>query len=87
MSQIESIATTLAKGGFIAAALAYWWLAGRVARARRGARIRPHRLLIIPFFMDAETLTEDGRRHYRWLNRIWVAGMACWGVLLLSMIL
>jgi hypothetical protein len=79
--------SSLALLGFFVAGLAYWYLLSKVIDGRRGQQVSALRLLISPFFLDREALTEAGRRHYDLLVRVWLLALGCWATLLVLRLL
>jgi hypothetical protein len=56
----------------------------RILDERRGRQLSAARLLLFPFFIAREGLTERGQGQYRWFLRLWGIGFAFWIVIFVS---
>ena len=85
MTNFPTILRGPAELGFFISIGGAWILLIRILDERRGRQLSAARLLLFPFFIQRDGLTERGQGQYRWFLRLWAVGAVFW-VMLSAMI-
>ncbi len=80
---VDAVRTTGTVGFFIAMAGALWLLT-KVLDERRGKQPSSLRVLINPFMIARESLTEQGQVWHARFLKVWSVGFGCWVVVVVA---